>query len=320
MKNAFLKVSLAIFLSLVSVRVCAQPYYFQKSTAPYSPLTNPISVNNGSVWSGFQTFPVPIGFDFDFMNSAFNSLDFESTGRLIFDSDHFYFADLFTTLGLQDKGGTTSLSPIDYQLEGTTPNRVFKLQVSNATLSGDPASTVNFQVWLYESMSRIELHTGPVTITNPGIALSQGLLSGVFHISGWTPLTYNYGLLIYGNALNPMDSTFSGSMTNTSPLILNNAPTESTVHIYTTDTTTVGIDQELLPDHILYPNPASNVLRLVGAPEGSNWVVFDLQGRKIIDLKGGEQVNVDQLVPGRFILEVRHQPTGFRKFFPFVKQ
>ncbi len=250
-------------LFLGTIQLQGQPYFFSQYTQSYTNLSNTISINNGNIWSGFQTFTVPIGFSFDFMGNSFNSVELEATGRLIFDVNHYYFADMFVVSGMEDKGTSSSLSPLSYKLTGSVGTQILKIEINNATYQNDPASTVNYQIWLYEESSTIELHMGPNTINNPSLSFPSGPFSGVYHITTFSPVTYGYGLALFGNPLLPTDTTFSGTGINTSNIILNNIPNNSMVYQFTDDTITSAIKTVETDDYInVYPNPTSRIINI----------------------------------------------------------
>ena len=306
MKKLILTLTFAITLS-----ANAQPYFFLQDTAGYTPLSNGTSINSGTVWSGFQTFSVPIGFNFDFMDASFTSVDFEATGRLIFDVNHFYFADMIVAQGLQDKGTSSSLSPLSYELTGTAGNQILKIQVSNAEYSGDAGSSIDFQIWLYEYTSRLELHMGPVTINNPGAAFGGGPFSGLYHVTNWTPLTYGYGFMTHGDPLNPDDSTFSGQGISTNGITLNNAPNEGQVYIYTNDTSFLSVDSYTM-DIIAYPNPSKDKLRISGLSGKESIQLYNSLGQLVLEAKSAHgflELNIESLESGIYILNITDQET-----------
>ena len=125
MKNIFF---LSLFLIGIS-QSYAQSYSFSQSNEPYKNLENAISINTENVWSGFQAFSIPIGFNFQYMDSTFTSVSLEATGRVIFDEKHFYYADMFVVAGMQDKGTMNSLSPLSYQLSGDQGDQILKIEI-----------------------------------------------------------------------------------------------------------------------------------------------------------------------------------------------
>ena len=228
MKNIFF---LSLFLIGIS-QSYAQSYSFSQSNEPYKNLENAVSINTENVWSGFQAFSIPIGFNFQYMDSTFTSVSLEATGRVIFDEKHFYYADMFVVAGMQDKGTMNSLSPLSYQLSGDQGDQILKIEIKNATYKKDLSSTINYQIWLYENNGTIELHMGPNSITNPEAALALGPFSGVFNVTSFSPTTFGYGYAIQGSPISPSDTTFVGTGVDDFGLTLDNIPSNGTVYRY----------------------------------------------------------------------------------------
>ena len=301
MKNLLLLLYVILYSQLN-----AQPYYFSENSASYEPLTDSISINNSAVWSGFQTFNVPIGFSFNYMDDNFTTFDFEASGRIIFDANHYYFADLFTVAGLEDKGSSSSLSPISYKVEGVAGSQIFKLEVSNATFSGDLTSTVSFQIWLYEADGNLELHMGPNTINSPSSAFVNGPFCAVHHVNNWAPTTYTYGYAVYDDLNNLQDSTFNGTGISTSPLTLDDCPNEGSVYIFSKNMPSSSVSkfsfnqQEI---HV-YPNPSTDfVFRKLHKPEEDRVQFRNQNGRLVLSSKIQDQYDIRSLSNGIYIMQ-----------------
>ncbi len=222
-----------LFLCLVLMSLSksySQVYSYSQSQELYTELADGESINTGNAWNGFQAFTIPIGFSFTYMDSVFTSVSLEATGRLIFDVNHYYYADMFVVAGMQDKGAVNSLSPLSYQLSGVIGEEILKIEIKNATYKKDLSSTINYQIWLYESNGAIELHMGSSSINNPEDAFSLGPFSGVFNVTSFSPTTFAYGYALVGTPLSPSDTTFVGTGTNDFGLTLDNVPTDSTVY------------------------------------------------------------------------------------------
>lgn len=227
-----------LFLSFYLLSIShsySQAYSFSQSKELYTFLEDATSINAGNVWSGFQAFEIPIGFPFTFMDSTFTSVSIEATGRLIFDENHYYYADMFVVAGMQDKGLENTLSPLSYQLFGSIGNQILKIEIKNATYKKDLASTINYQIWLHESNGTIELHMGPSTIANSENAFSLGPFSGVFKVTSFSPTTFGYGYAILGSSMSPADTTFVGTGINDFGFRLDNVPLETTVYKFLTE-------------------------------------------------------------------------------------
>jgi len=300
-----MKKLLFLIALIVSSQVNAQPYYFSESQSNYEALTDSTTVNNGAVWSGFQTFNVPIGFTFDYMDGSFTSFDFEASGRIIFDASHYYFADLFTVSGLQDKGTSSSLSAVSYKLEGTSGSQIFKLEVANATFSGDLSSTINFQIWLYEADGKLELHMGPNNIPTPSLAFGSGPFCAVHHVSNWGPMTYAYGLTVYDDLANLQDSTFSGTGISTSALTLDDCPAEDVVYIFSLNDPSVSVSPiSFSPKAVkIYPNPTTDfIYRKVNNPNEDRVEFRKENGRLIMKTAIQDKYDIRSFPNGLYIM------------------
>ena len=80
----------------------------------------------------------------------------------------------------------------------------------------------------------------------------------------------------------------------------------------TMDNTPTGIaptDEAML---YIYPNPVAETLRIDGAAAGSTLVVYDLQGRTLLQT-AENQLNVSALAEGTYLLKVNNQVVKFIK-------
>ena len=225
---------LSLFL-LSLAKSYSQSYSFSQSQEPYIPLVDGTSINKDSIWNGFQAHPIPIGFSFSYMDSSFTSVSLEATGRLIFDDNHYYYADMFVVLGMQDKGSSHSLSPLSYQVSGDIGDQILKIEINNATYKKDLSSTINYQIRLYESNGTLELHMGPNNISNPEAAFIKGPFSGVFNVTSFSPITFAYGYALLGETSSPTDTSFVGSEIDDAGFTLDSAPLDGVVYSFSRD-------------------------------------------------------------------------------------
>jgi hypothetical protein len=151
---------------------------------PYVELTGAISVNNGEAWDDPEYF-VPIGFPFELNGNTITALQFYGVGSLLISnvSNPDILAAVFPYENdLIDRGyiNDISESPISYKVEGTAPNRIFKLEISNAGSYyeyeefGTSDMFFNHQLWLYEGSNQIEFRYGPASIDDPGTWYADG--------------------------------------------------------------------------------------------------------------------------------------------------
>ncbi len=183
----FKRLLLLSIAALLCLTASAQfNYVFKDTTTPYAPLTGATSLNGGNIWFGdnFQA-PVPFTWKLDstivlnklgvvtqLATACADTADFS-------DVNGFMFADV--TL-LVDRGalGFTSLSPIRYRTTGTSPSRIFKMELFNAGFgneyfnNGTLNDSICVQIWIYETSNIVELHYGPSRINTPGDYFASG--------------------------------------------------------------------------------------------------------------------------------------------------
>ncbi len=176
-----MKRSLLLFCLIVFCLSAQAQWTFSTTTATYAELVNPVSVNNGIIWTETSDFQVPIPFAFNLTGQPHPIINLKAGGGLHFPGlgtkELLVFHTPFGGYWLRDKGTTTSLSAISYEVSGAVGQRIVKFQWKNAGFrpsqpTSDPNDFVNFQIWLFEADNHLEVHfgphnTSPVTYGNP---------------------------------------------------------------------------------------------------------------------------------------------------------
>ncbi len=306
--NKLLILVVASFLLATTIQ--AQPYYFSQRVEAYQEITNDTSVDNGKTWGGVQGVVLPIGFTYNFMGTAFTQLRLETTARLVFDPPtHFYFADGFAAVGIQDRGYTKALnlSPRTYKVEGAVGNRVMKIQIKNAGSAFDTSLYMNFQLWLYEANGDFELHMGPNNITSAA-HFTLGPLSGVHRLKSITPLDYLYGLIIYGNTVMPDDSTLSSSGVVFDNYELNGAPIANTVYKYSLHQPTNILEQGEMGKSLfeVHPTPARSTIYADSKVAIKDVVIYTIEG-VLVGKYNSFPLNISNLQPGLYCVKVQNE-------------
>ncbi len=169
---------------------------------PYNDLTGATSINGGELWDDPE-YVVPIGFAFEINGNAVTALQFVGSGSFLAapTSD----PDILTgvlpfEMDLIDRGDIdgTSVSPLSYKVEGSPGSRICKIEWKNAG-SFEELNTentldmfINFQLWLYEGINRIEFHFGSNNINNPDLFYGGfGIYMGTTDIDPNTDEIYN---------------------------------------------------------------------------------------------------------------------------------
>lgn len=175
MKKLLLFLSIAILGNLNA----QLDYKLDFSTSTYSELSGATDIS-ADAWSTGKTISLP--FSFEYWGRTNNKLIVTFDGIYFSDttSDYiFYGTDNYTPIG-----GVQSASPISYEISGTSPNRIFKVQYKNVTDQDFDTSwnyNVNVQIWLQENGNKVEFHFGNSSITDPNFNKNY---IGVIHYSG----------------------------------------------------------------------------------------------------------------------------------------
>lgn len=160
------KLFILILTTLLQASVAsAQTYTVATDTITYSQLVDDIVISD-SGWVG-QYYPILLPFPVKISNLTLNQLYVGTDGglaRKLNSGGYIYYDYLLSAMGncaLRQKVGDTS--HISFVTEGTTPNRIVKIQFRNAGFVGDETQSdkINFQLWLYESGKKYELIYGP---------------------------------------------------------------------------------------------------------------------------------------------------------------
>jgi len=156
----------------VTTSICC-PTSYAVTTIPFSWSTisgTSAGVNCDDCVSG----AIPIGFNFCFYGTTYTSVFFSSNGFLTFISGMgngcCNGVTIPTAGGIEGfvAGCWTDLNPfaggsVTYQTIGTAPNRIFVAQWQNVPEFGS-GGNVSFQIKLYETSSRIEIHVSSIVI------------------------------------------------------------------------------------------------------------------------------------------------------------
>ena len=237
MKNQLLLSIIILFLT--SATCSAQDSLCKIESRPYMEINDGISVNDSISWGRFNhRFYIPIGFTFKFLGEKFDSVGIETSGRLVFDDNHHFFADAFSEISLQDLGfrynKKRSLSPISFKHEYIDSSKALIIQFKNAGFSKDSLSVVNFQIRLYEENNEFEIHMGPSKINEYSKSFINGPYSSIYKVSEFKPITFEYRLAIYGDPKKPIIVSDSGKGLNPFAYKLTVVPKEGTVYRFNT--------------------------------------------------------------------------------------
>ncbi|GAB5553388.1 MAG: hypothetical protein Sapg2KO_29790 [Saprospiraceae bacterium] len=142
-------------------------YTLSTSTNSYVSLVNPISINQGNVWDHTTTYRIDFNFNFDIYGEYYNALTVNAGGGLDFIGTttktlnvFFPVVPTFPAYQLIDRGNGASQSPISYEITGVPGNNILKIQWENAGFRQNSSDFVNYQIWLFEIDSHLEIRFG----------------------------------------------------------------------------------------------------------------------------------------------------------------
>jgi hypothetical protein len=270
----------------------AQNYYaFSKSVGTYTPLTGSTTLINGA-WVDFGE-AVKLPFPFKLYSTSFTDSFYINDYGTISLVNNYNEEIAFLGFDLNSRG--SNLSEVSYKVEGTAPNRIFKLQFSNAGFydNGPPFNDFfNIQAWLYETSNIIEFKYGASSVATATWG-GSGPVAGLFNpVNPIPPTSF---ILLEGNPANPTVNT--NDLQSSGALTL--LPVSGTTYTFTPSQFPAGIN-----------NPVANinvVQNKISLP--SNIVVKQI---KIININGqvlqtaanAEDIDMSRLPHGLYVLSV----------------
>jgi hypothetical protein len=317
-------------------------YIFKyKIAQPYVPLTRATNHTVGKDWTE-RLVQIPISFNTEIGGKFADKFIFYGNGVGSFGigSDTAGVVNRFMPIGWEgacDKGAATGVpeSPVRYQTDGLSPNRIFKVEMFNTGFFYDclnPKSIIrdslNIQFWIYETSNIIEIRYGSHLLTNPspyylpgipiiGYVKEDSLISNSF---GTTSTKFKQAYILNGSPGAPIvDSvlTFSSGLTGLSAY-----PDSGTVYRFIPKAVAASIGETSIAHQFsVYPTLTNDVINV----DYSESVVTDIrifsitgQLMKSTFIKSGNnQIDVSSLASGTYMLNALNADGKVN--FKFVK-
>jgi hypothetical protein len=290
-----LPVLITILLTGAFSRVHAQSYAFSHSTGTYTDLSN-ATLLSSQYWDDFSVYPSATPFPINCFGASFDSIWImagfvgftydPNTGFGNYEIGYYEYTEL--------TDNSTNTATISKETSGSQPNRIFKIQVKDASFYGNTAGTdyTNVQLWFYETSGVIEIHCGPNSIVDP--------------LSWEIPGSTGPGIILAETSANFValsGSAASPNATNTFvSYTVNGAPANGMIYTFTP--TSVGIPKnEMNKLFSVYPNPSNGNICIRAKDLSFDGVinVFDVTGNLVYksSLSFVNSANVQlPLVPG----------------------
>ena len=320
MRNIF--ISALSFLSFSHICFCQNSYELIILEELYNPLEKATLIDSSSYdyengWDDPE-FSVPIGFTFSFLGNEIESLDQIGLGSLMFGmatSQAPLFCGLMPVgFDLADRGiAGEDPSLIRYQTTGNPGERVFAIEWYNAGLYEEifesdtvPVSSLNFQIWLYETDHSIEFRFGSMMYPAFEPEFDDQVITSIF-------LDYNFSS-DEGNIL-----TLSGHPAFCFLENINSADdlgiyslsyyVNSMVYRFEPTSIPFNMDENNLLSYSIYPNPTSNKLTVdLGDLNGlnTNIKLYDASGKIIFEKESisSQTIDVSEFATGMYSLEL----------------
>lgn len=165
MRNLITPILLLLFVVAVPLNAQQMKYEYSVGTTTFTPITGGTGFTlTGTLNDGYSS-PVPIGFSFNYLGTAYDSFQVSTNGFIRLGSgltssiptnalaglDRRIIAPLWDDLSVQDSASLTRL------VTGTAPNRVLTVEWRNVKwLASAASNNAEFQLKLYENGSKIE--------------------------------------------------------------------------------------------------------------------------------------------------------------------
>ncbi len=306
---------LALLCLLISYTTIAQ-YTVTTTMNTYQDLSNPISLNQGAMWTDATTYQIFFNFDFDIYGQNFTALNVYAGGGLHFpglgNKQLFVVHSPFGGYFLTDKGTSSSQSPIGYEISGTAGNQILKIEWKNAGFpqtvpNPNPADFIDYQIWLFESDNHIEIRFGPNQFNRESFGQSPGTqtLSVKFLYD-----TCNDMLGLQGSANLPSYSFYNSCVPNYT--FIDGSPNAGITYVFNPSVGT-AVTKVIEKEIKIYPNPTSSEILIEDLPESfelKHLEVCDITGRILLMNDNFEQnfelisVSLNDLLDGIYFLKL----------------
>jgi hypothetical protein len=274
-----------------------------------------------------------MGFNFNFLNTNFNTLYADSnttlgadllTDTLIGSTMFTWFADVFDAAN-QGNGKTSS---IGYQTDTVASKKICKIEWNNVAFLDDLTSldSANAQLWMYEDSNAVEFRFGLSSVNS--IADIYPGLNGptIGFITNLDMLNFTFDWFYYVSNLNlaKVDSADVTALSNGTNIGLTTFPINGTVFRFSKRTkqqTSIGDLVNINSDVSLYPNPSSNTLYANCKNNNSTILIFDAAGKLCLTQKlsnGINQLDITSLAKGNYITTIKNLTET--SFYKIIKQ
>lgn len=284
---------------IISFKNYAQSYTFTTLDSLYQNLTSGTALNTVDSSGGWDDAKgvISIPFNFHFFGNIVSTFYFDDT----FLTDDTIAEDrIINVFGANIWGDSI---PVNYQIDGTTPNRVYKVEWAEVCFDvydNYDSANIEFQLWFYETTNVIEIHFGNSHIPNPNSAY-DGMSGPQILLADFaaTPIKV---ILLTDSASNP-------TTTSNLSAVLIGTPDLNTVYRFTPTVIPSAIAINAENQITIYPNPAKTDIK-INLPKLNNdeiISVYDIQGQLLVQQpmqQAQANLNISNLANGIYFIKV----------------
>ncbi len=206
--------------------------------------------------------------------------------------DTYYYEEI-SFLGEDMNSRGTGKSPLSYKVEGTAPNRIFKLEYRNVGFYGDLpglADSANVQVWLYETTNVMEFRYGPNKVKT-----STWSDAGAF--VGIIDTTLSKYIILQKDPANPTinNNDFANLLT------LNGMPVDGTIYKFTPSGNN-GINKVAIKINII-----SNRIVLPASVKINSIDIYNVNGQILQSAMSTEDIDLAKFTHGLYLISIETQ-------------
>lgn len=302
-----------LFAFLAATTVKAQSvdtYLFKVETGKtYTPISGGTNLTSSLVWDE-ENFKFPLPWTAKIGTNPVSNYSIMTSFVAAPATDTIGVATAFVPFGadLTDRAMTaTPVSPIRYQISGTAPNRIFKLEFFNAGFYeelmnyGTLDDSVNFQVWLYETTDIVEFRFGSSFINHAsdyfdGVAPYIGYAKNMDLSSGTLEKLY----LLKGASAAPGIDSFTAIAPSMSSV--SSYPANGTVYRFVPKAVASSIGEvDITGNFKVYPYIVTDRISIEAAEEAR---------MQLLNVSGQLIGNETQLAKGSHSMETNNLPSG----------
>lgn len=294
-------------------------YQFTLDNAVYVPLSNATVLTDSTGWDD-PNFSITLPFSITIGGVTGSEVDFDGLGGLLamYDGSGAQQVGILAPFDCDiiDRGYDSSitLSPISYRIDGSAPNRIFKLEWKEAGSYGEYINTggilqmyISFQMWVYEGTNVVEYRYGPNTITD-SVEFYEGETGATIGVAK-LDLTGLSIIALSGPAANPTVINLEQEIVGTPPA--------GTVYRFTPQAVGGSVATQQISQLLkAYPNPASDQLYIqFNGTTSTELYLTDLRGQlvKTLTLHPGQQnIGLHNLAQGVYLLQLQGIPGSMR--------